>query len=128
MCSDKILAMGCMRTCQDSLHLPTPTKSKYFLHLYSPSLLICCNDGMLFTRTDLDDAVVRPPVRVCKLMSIHDTKVCLCKGTGARCSAVLERSLMVRWVVGSILMDTLCYILFQPVLWYVLSLAANRNG
>ena len=37
---------------------------------------------------------------------------------GAGCSSEVERSLMVRWVVGSILhgVDPLSYFLFQPVL------------
>ena len=37
---------------------------------------------------------------------------------GARCSSEVERSLMVRWVVGSILhgVDPLSYFSFQPVL------------
>ena len=39
-------------------------------------------------------------------------------GGGARCSSEVERSLMVRWVVGSILhgVDPLSYFSFQPVL------------
>ena len=50
--------------------------------------------------------------------------------SGAGRSSEVERSLMVRWVVGSILhgMDPLSYFSFQPVLhdwcnmpWYVLS-------
>ena len=38
--------------------------------------------------------------------------------SGARCSSVVRRSLMVRWVVGSILhgVDPLSYFTFQPVL------------
>ena len=43
--------------------------------------------------------------------------LCVC-GLGARCSSEVERSLMVRWVVGSIIhgVDPLNYFSFQPVL------------
>ena len=44
--------------------------------------------------------------------------ICYCKVLGAGCSSEVERSLMVRWVVGSILhgVDPLSYFSFQPVL------------
>ena len=52
-------------------------------------------------------------------MSLHKTLVTsLVPIWGAGCSSEVERSLMVRWVVGSILhgVDPLSYFSFQPVL------------
>ena len=49
-------------------------------------------------------------------LSLTDPMTCIHKGAGR--SSEVERSLMVRWVVGSILhrVDPLSYFLFQPVL------------
>ena len=86
----------------------------------------------------------------CSLLFIIDDKYYLAvasvRNMGAGRRSEVERSLMVRWVVGSILhgMDPLSYFSFQPVLhnwcnkgWYVLSclwdgaykrtIAANRK-
>ena len=60
----------------------------------------------------------RPPSS--SIRGAYDTNTLYtCYRSGARCSSVVrERSLMVRWVVGSILhrVDPLIYFSFQPVL------------
>ena len=51
-------------------------------------------------------------------LNVKPQHQCPCTHLGAGCSSEIERSIMVRWVVGSILhgVDPLNYFSFQPVL------------
>ena len=80
---------------------------------WSGHSIVRCHCGTVIEKPSLNNTCVYTRYNILCLCIRHQ---CLCRGAGR--SSEVERSLMVRWVVGSILhgVDPLSYFSFQPVL------------
>ena len=103
---------------------PPPPPPPTFWHLPTPLLYVCmyvCMYVCFYTHTHTHTHTHTPVQKLSEIIHINNYIFIILfflHSYGAGRSSEVERSLMVRWVVGSILhgVDPLSYFSFQPVL------------